>query len=135
MSMDTRYASTVDNVIIDNGVGHKNDTVFQGVRGANGLPLRYVHMSSKTKYKDIQEIGQREALVRNSNVGAHTIQQAEVAEEFEAGNVSDTQRRALQLCYSCTRYEKAHLASKRNPDMHSLEAIGIFQKVTDKEHK
>ena len=73
--------------------------------------------------------------VRNSSVGTHTIQQAEVGKEIAAGNISEAWGRILQLSYSHIWSKKANLNHERNPDEHSLEAIGIFQEVTDKEDK
>ena len=51
------------------------------------------------------------------------------------GNISEAWRRALQLSYSHIRCKKPSLAHERNPDMHSLEAIGILKKMADKGDK
>ena len=41
----------------------------------------------------------------------------------------------MQLSYASVRSEKAKIAQERNPDKHSLEAVGILKQATDKEDK
>ena len=41
----------------------------------------------------------------------------------------------MQLSYANVRSEKAKITHKRNPDKHSLEAVGILKQATDKEDK
>ena len=71
------------------------------------------------------------AVLRNSSLGVHAIQQAEVGEAVVAGDIQEVWRRAMQLSYTNFRSEKANLACERNPDKHSLEAVGILKKATD----
>ena len=77
----------------------------------------------------------REVVLRNSCLGAHAIQQAEVGEEVAAGDICGALRRAMQLCYVNLRCKKDNLASERNPDIYSLEAVGILHRATDMEDK
>ena len=72
----------------------------------------------------------REAVLRNSGLGTHGIQQAEVKEAFAAGDIKEAQRKALWLSYTNIRSGKAKLACERNPDRHFLEAIGILKQAT-----
>ena len=51
------------------------------------------------------------------------------------GDIQEAQRRAMQLSYANVRSEKAKFTHKRNPDKHSLEAVGILKQATDKEDK
>ena len=37
----------------------------------------------------------------------------------------------MQLCYANLRCEKANLAHKRNPDKHSVQAVGTLKGATD----
>ena len=62
-------------------------TVLQGVSDVK---------PNMKKYKRLV----REAVVRNSTVGVHAIQQAEVGEAIEAGNICKAWGRPLQLSYS-----------------------------------
>ena len=41
----------------------------------------------------------------------------------------------MQLWYANVRLEKAKIAREKNPDKHSLEAVGILKQATDKEDK
>ena len=41
MLMTIIYALALDILLIGNDVGHENDRVLQGVRGAISMPLRY----------------------------------------------------------------------------------------------
>ena len=63
----------------------------------------------------------REAVLRNSGLGAHVIQQAEVEEADLSGNIQEAWKRAIQLSHVSLRYENAHLACERNPDKHIPE--------------
>ena len=51
------------------------------------------------------------------------------------GDIQEAQRRAMQLSYANARSEKAKIAWERNPDKHSLEAVGILKQAMDKEDK
>ena len=51
------------------------------------------------------------------------------------GNIQEAQRRAMQLLYANVRLEKAKIAWEKNPDKHSLEAVGVLKQATDKEDK
>ena len=81
------------------------------------------------KYKSIV----RETVLRNSGLGAHAIQQAEVWEAVATGDIQEAWRSALQLSCANLRYQKANLSHERNPDIYSLEAVCIFKRVTDVE--
>ena len=50
-------------------------------------------------------------------------------------DIWEAQRRAMELSYANVRSEKAKITWKRNPDKHSLEAVGILKQATDKEDK
>ena len=67
----------------------------------------------------------REAVLRNSGLGACSIQQMEMGGAVAAGDIQEAWRRAKQLSRANLRYEKANLACERNPDKHSLKAVGI----------
>ena len=41
----------------------------------------------------------------------------------------------MLLSYTNIRSEKAKISQERNPDKHSLEAVGILKQATDKEDK
>ena len=58
----------------------------------------------------------RDAVLRNSGLGAHGIQQAEVGQAVVTGDIKETQRRAMQLSYTNIRSEKAKVAHERNSD-------------------
>ena len=49
------------------------------------------------------------------------------------GDIQEACRRPMQLSCTNLRYEKGNLAHERNPDKHSLEAVGILKKATDME--
>ena len=135
MWMDIRLASVVDMLPIDNGVGHKNDNrILQWVRKPYNLPHRCTQVSAKTKHKKYR-FQVREAVLRNSGLGTHGIQQAEVVQVVAAGDIKEVWRRAMQLSYTSTRYEKAKLSHERNTDKHSLEVVGIPKQAADKEDK
>ena len=77
----------------------------------------------------------REAVLWNRGLGAWGIQQAEVGQVVANGDIWETQRRAMQLSYANVKSEKAKITRKRNPDKHSLEAVGILKQATEKEDK
>ena len=58
-----------------------------------------------------------------------------MGEAVAAGAIQEALRRAKSLSYANLRDEKAKLAHERNPDKHSLEAVGILKKATDMEDK
>ena len=58
----------------------------------------------------------RDALLRNSSLGSHGIQQTEVGQAVATGDIKDAQRRAIQLSYTNIRLEKAKVAHERNPE-------------------
>ena len=68
-------------------------------------------------------------------MGARGIQQAKVGQAVANGDIWEAQRRAMQLLYANVRSEKAKIAWERNPDKHSLEAVGILKQAMDKEDK
>ena len=73
-----------------------------------------MQLSIQTKHQKIQA---REAVLRNSGLGACAIQQAEIGDTAVAGDIWETRRRAVQLSYvNSVRYEKANLTHDRNPD-------------------
>ena len=74
-------------------------------------------------------------MLRNRGLGVRGIQQAEVGQAVTEGNIKEAQRRAMQLSYANVRLEKAKIAQEKNPDKHSLEAVGILKQATDKEDK
>ena len=78
----------------------------------------------KNKYS--KQVG--DAVLRNSG-----IQQAEVGQAIAASDIKEAWRRAKQLSYTNIRSKKAKVACERNADIHSLEAMGILKKATDKE--
>ena len=59
----------------------------------------------------------------------NNIQQAELGEMAAAVNIQGAWKRAMQLSYTNIIYEKAKLFHERNPDKHSLEAVGILRKL------
>ena len=63
------------------------------------------------------------------------IQQSKVGQAVAEGNIQEAQRRAMQLSYANVRSEKAKIALEKNPDKHSLEAVGVLKQATDKEDK
>ena len=70
-----------------------------------------------------------EAVLRNIGVGAPAIQQAEIGEEVAAGDIQEAQVRAMLLSYVNLMYEKAKLSHEKNPDKHSLKAVGISKRL------
>ena len=60
----------------------------------------------------------------------NAIQQAEVSEAVVAGDIWEPSAFLCQL-----KTWKAYLVCERNPDMHSLEAVGILKKATYIEDK
>ena len=68
-------------------------------------------------------------------MGAQGIQQAEVSQAVANGDIWEAQRRAMQLSYANVRSKKAKITQERNPDKHSLEAVGILKQATYKEDK
>ena len=77
----------------------------------------------------------RDAVLRNSGLDAHGIQQAVVGQVVANSDIREAQRRAMQLSYTNIKSEKAKVAHERNSDKHSLEAVGIPKQATDKEDK
>ena len=74
-------------------------------------------------------------MLQNRGLGARGIQQAEVGQAVASGDILEAQRRAMWLSYANVRSKKAKIARERNPDKHSLEAVGILKQATDKEDK
>ena len=77
----------------------------------------------------------RDAVLMNSGIGAHGIQQAEVGQAVANSDTKETQRRAMCLSYTKIRSKKANVAHVRNPDKHSIESVGILKQATDKKDK
>ena len=77
----------------------------------------------------------RDAVLRNSGLGIHGIQQAEGGRALAAGDIQEAQRRAMQLSYPNLRSKKARFDHERNPGNHCLEAVGILNQGTDKEDR
>ena len=73
--------------------------------------------------------------LRNSGLGACGIQQADMGQAVADSDIKEAWRRAMQLSYANIRSEMAKVAHERNPDTHSLEAVGILKQTTDKEDK
>ena len=90
------------------------------------------HLKKETKIYKKQV---REAVLRNRGLGVRGIQQAKVGQAVAEGNIQEAQRRAMWLSYANVRSEKAKIAHKKNPDKHSLEAVGVLKQATDKEDK
>ena len=74
-------------------------------------------------------------MLRNRGLGAWGIQQAEVGQAVANSDIWEAQKRAMQLSYANIRSEKAKISQEKNPDKHSLEAVGILKQTTDKEGK
>ena len=87
------------------------------------------------KTQNIYQKQVREALLQNRGLGVQGIQQAEVGQAVADGNIWEAQRRAMQLSYANVRLEKAKIAQEKNPDKHSLEAVGTLKQAMDKEDK
>ena len=66
--------------------GTKNDRVLQGVRDLSIYPLGTLCCPPKPNTKKYRH-QVRETVLRNSDLGAHAIQQAEVGEAFVAGDI------------------------------------------------
>ena len=94
-----------------------------------------VHKCHLKKYTQIYKKQVREAMLQNRGLGARGIQQAKVGQAVVEGNIQEAQRRAMWLSYANVRSEKAKIAQEKNPDKHSLEAVGILIQATDKEDK
>ena len=77
----------------------------------------------------------REAKLWNRGLGARGVQQVEVGQAVANGNICKAQRGAMQLSYANVRSKKAKITQERNPEKHSLEAVGILKQATDKEDK
>ena len=77
----------------------------------------------------------KEAVLRNSSLGAHAIQQTEAGEAVAAGDIQEAWRRAMQLSYSNLRYERLTCPIKGTQTNNYLEAVGILKKATDMEDK
>ena len=75
----------------------------------------------------------RVAMLKKSGLGACGIQQAEVGQAVAGSDMNEALRRTMQLSYTNIRSEKAKFAHERNPDKHSLEAVGILKQAMDKE--
>ena len=88
----------------------------------------------KKDTKNIQKAG-RDAVFRNRCLGAWGIQQAEVGQAVADSDIWEMQRRAMWLSYATIRSQKANISQERNPDKHSLEAVGILKQALDKEDK
>ena len=63
------------------------------------------------------------------------FRQAKVGQAVADSNICKAQRRAMQLSYANVRSEKAKITWKKNPEKHSLEAVGILKQAMDKENK
>ena len=55
---------------IDNGAGHENDRILQGVREPYNLPYRYAQISTEPKTKKCR-LQVREAVLRYGGLGTH----------------------------------------------------------------
>ena len=64
-------------MLIGNGVGHENDRLLQGIRDFYCPSPRYAHVPTPSALKTYKCLI-READHRNSGLGAHAIQHAEV---------------------------------------------------------
>ena len=133
--MDIRFASVVNMLLKDNGAGHKNGKILQGVRESYNLPHRCAQVSAKTKQKGNTGFKSGGAVLRNGGLGAHGIQQADVGQVVAASDIKEAKRRAMQLSNNNIRSEEAKFAHERNPDRYSLEAVGILKQATNKEDK
>ena len=71
----------------------------------------------------------------NRGLGAWGIQQTEVGQAVAKGDIQEAQTRTMQLSYANVRSEKAKITRERNPDKHSLEAVGVLKQAMDKEDK
>ena len=104
--------------------GRKNDRVLQGVGDTYGLPPTYTHVCPNQTYQRYRSFV-RESVLRNIDLGASAIQQAEVGEAVAVGDIRETCRRAIYLSCANIGYEKVNLAHVRNQEKQSLEAVGI----------
>ena len=77
----------------------------------------------------------RDAVLRNSGLCTHGIQQAEVSQAVPTGDIKEAWRRAMWLSYTNISSEKAKVAHERNQDKHCLETVGILKQATDKKDK
>ena len=69
----------------------------------------------------------REAVLRNSGLGMHGIQQAEVSQVVDTSDIKEAWRRVMQPSYTNIRSRNARPAHERNPDKYSLEAVGMLK--------
>ena len=86
----------------------------------------------KKRHKNIQKVGERSSALKQ-RFGCLRHSTAEVGQAVANGDIREAQRRAMQLSYANVRSEKAKISWERNPDEHSLEAVGILKQATDKE--
>ena len=93
-----------------------------------------MHTTVLSNQTQIQKTGQQ-CSAENSGLGTQGIQQAEVHQAVATGDIREAQRRAMWLSYSNIRSEKDKIAHERNPDKHSLKAVGILKQAIDKEDK
>ena len=94
-----------------------------------------VHKCHLKKDTKIYKKQVREAVLQNRGLGDRGIQQAEVGQAVADGDIQEAQTRAMQLSYANVMSKKAKISWERNPDKHSLEAVGILKQATDKEDK
>ena len=76
----------------------------------------------------------RDTVPRNSGLGTCGIQQAEVGQAVGTTDIKEAWSRPMQFSYTNIRSKKAKFTHERNPDKHSLEAVGILKQATDKEY-
>ena len=112
--------------------GMKNDRRESRTLTVYHVGVHKCHLKKDTKIYKKQV---REALLWNRGLSVWGIQQAEVGQAVEEDNIQEAQRRAMWLSYANVRSEKAKIAWEKNPDKHSLEAVGILKQATDKEDK
>ena len=58
-----------------------------------------------------------------------------MGEAVATSDIREGWQRAMQLCYTNIRSEKAKISTERNPDKHPIEAVGILKQAADKEDK
>ena len=126
--MDIGFTSVVYILPIESHVGHKKWQILTIYH----LGTHKCELKPNTKIYTIQV---REAVLRNSGLSVCSIHQLEVDEAVAASDIQEVWRRAMQLSYTNSRYEKAKPGCERNSGKHSLEAVGILNKAKDMEDK
>ena len=89
----------------------------------------------KPKTQEIQATESERQFLRNSGLGVHGIQQAEMDEAVTASDIQEARRRAIWLSYTNLRYEKAKPSPERNPEQLFTGGWRHLKKAIDMEYK